>query len=291
MSRLLRLLLAFTLMLNTLPLTALLSARTAYALDSGGVTEVVTSLQSLGTVVNSLSGLAGLGEPIPFTDIDPSEALNLDTLFTDALGALGAPSSLAALAAVIDGKDNPNLGGTGIAVQFNNVVGNDTANTLAFDFVATRTMNVPLSFTEWRRQSRWFGHFPDLPAQCALCPWLRWRRSQPQRKGLPDQRTHDRRHSVGQCSRPHRVREPTRLHQRQCRRQPGAERGHRFSLRRPGQQRTPDRGRVVVDSPGRPGDGGLCGCRGRRHQRQPDARCLHHSRPAGCLCRLGGSHR
>ena len=98
MSRLLRLLLAFTLMLNALPLTALLSARTAYALDSGGVTEVITSLQSLGTVVNSLSGLAGLGEPIPFTDVDPSEALNLDTLFTDALGALGAPASLAALA-------------------------------------------------------------------------------------------------------------------------------------------------------------------------------------------------
>ncbi len=147
MSRLVRLLLAVTLLFSTLPVSLLAPARTAYALDSGGVTEVITALQSLGTVVNSLSGLAGLGEPIPFTDVDPSEALNLDSLFTDALSGLGAPSSLADLATAIDGKDDPDLGGTGIAVQFNNVVGNDTNDTLSFDFSATRTVNVPLKFT------------------------------------------------------------------------------------------------------------------------------------------------
>ena len=125
-----------------------MSVRTARALGSTEVTEVVTALQSLGTVVNSLSGFAGLGEPIPFTDIDPSEALDLDTLFTDALGDLGVPSSLEDLAVVLDAKDNTDLGGTGIAVQFNNVVGDDTANMLVFDFVATRTLDVPIKFAD-----------------------------------------------------------------------------------------------------------------------------------------------
>jgi hypothetical protein len=146
MSRSIRLLLVITFVLT--PLATLSQTRTAHALDSSGVNEVATALQSLGTVVNSLSGFAGLGEPIPFTDLDPSDALNLDTLFTDAVGDLGAPSSLVDLAAVLDAKDNPDLGGTGIAVQFNNVVGNDTANTLAFDFVATRTLNVPVRFAD-----------------------------------------------------------------------------------------------------------------------------------------------
>lgn len=141
-----RLLLVVNLVLA--PLATLLLARTVQALGSGEVAEVVTALQSIGTVVNSLSGIAGLGEPIPFTNINPSDALNLDTLFSDALGALGAPSSLQELAQAVDAKDNPNLGGTGIAVAFDNVVGDDTANTLVFDFVATRTVNVPLTFAE-----------------------------------------------------------------------------------------------------------------------------------------------
>ena len=151
MSHFLRLVLVVSLILS--PLATLLPVRTAYALDSEKVTQVVTALQSLGTVVNSLSNVAGLGEPIPFTEIDPSEALNLDTLFSgalDALGALGASSSLVALAEELEHKGNLDLGDTDpdIAVEFNNVVGNDTDNTLVFDFVATRTMTVPLTFAQ-----------------------------------------------------------------------------------------------------------------------------------------------
>ena len=146
MVRSLRLLLVVALLMT--PLASLTPSRTAQALDPSEATEVATALQSLGMVVNSLADFAGLGEPIPFTAVAPSAALNLDSLFTDALGALGAPSSLVDLATTLDGKDNPNLGGTGIAVQFNNVVGNDTNNTLTFDFVATRTMNVPLTFAQ-----------------------------------------------------------------------------------------------------------------------------------------------
>ena len=81
MSRFVRVLVTVSLLLSALPMTLLFPPRTAYALDTAGVTEVVTSLQSLGTVVNSLSGLAGLGQPVPFTDVDPSKALALDKLF------------------------------------------------------------------------------------------------------------------------------------------------------------------------------------------------------------------
>ena len=127
MSHIFRLLAAFSLLLTTLPVTVLFPAGTAHALDAGEVTEVVTALESIGTVVNSLSDYAGLGEPIPFTTVDPSEALNLDTLFTDALGALGAPCEPGRSGGCpgLDGKDNPNLGGTGIAVTFDNFVGSD----------------------------------------------------------------------------------------------------------------------------------------------------------------------
>ena len=66
------------------------------------------------------------------------------------LGVLGAPSSLTDLAAVLDALDNPDLGGTGIAVLFNNVLADNIANTLSFDFVATRALSVPIKLADAR---------------------------------------------------------------------------------------------------------------------------------------------
>ncbi len=123
---------------------------TEYVLEPGEVNDaaadLVAALPSLGAVVNKLADVDELAEPIPFTDVNPSEALNLDTLFTDALGVLGAPSNLSELGTILDALDNPNLGGTGIAVQFNNVVADDAANTLSFEFVATRALEAPIKF-------------------------------------------------------------------------------------------------------------------------------------------------
>jgi len=128
--------------------------------DDANANAIAAGLQDFASFADTLAGFEELGETIPFTDLDPSadDALRLSSLFQDSFASLPASfADLGDLESALEGLDDPNLGGTGIAVTFGSPSGppvqvipdNPSAPVLidvVLPFEATRTVPVPLAF-------------------------------------------------------------------------------------------------------------------------------------------------
>ena len=146
MSRALQIFLVLCLCVQVLGIAALPSR--VYAQDTNA-DAIVDGLKSFAGVLDGLGGFEELGETIPFTALDPSDkdALNLGSLFGDVFSGLST-SNLDNLA-----DDIASLGGdyySDLTVTFSsiNVSDGDEFVDVSFNMTATRSITVPVAFSQ-----------------------------------------------------------------------------------------------------------------------------------------------